>query len=417
LKGTPVITWANPADVVAGTVLGATQLNAVADVGGVFTYNPPAGTQLITIGNHNLSVDFIPGDSSYNSVSDNATINVFAAPITHITITASPMSLAFDQTSLITVTGYDQYENIVTNDNATMIVLSADGGGSLDDTILTLSLGTAHTNLSKDSVGIVHVTATIEGLSPVSATVEFTESDVSSPFVQEAFPADEAIGVPVNVQPYLFFSEPLSVPTVTSATVQLKKSGGVEVPASVSMDFMEGRQRVKITPTFNLDFNTEYYFVVTDGVTDLVGNPATPSDGEYQFTTVADTTTLRVTGISAVKTFAIADDTYENGWSWLFNVTAPTSETELQMKFADWTSALLTTIPVAGNVRYSSTEASNGLVEIIAANTYGDPLHLTGDSDTSAPGRQIEILVEARVPAGSAGGSYSTSYGIFTSQP
>ena len=43
LKATPVITWANPADIIYGTALSATQLNATANVPGTFTYTPPRG--------------------------------------------------------------------------------------------------------------------------------------------------------------------------------------------------------------------------------------------------------------------------------------------------------------------------------------------------------------------------------------
>ena len=43
LKATPVITWANPADITYGTALSATQLNATATVPGSFTYTPPRG--------------------------------------------------------------------------------------------------------------------------------------------------------------------------------------------------------------------------------------------------------------------------------------------------------------------------------------------------------------------------------------
>ena len=39
-KATPVITWATPADIVYGTALGATQLNATATVPGTFVYTP-----------------------------------------------------------------------------------------------------------------------------------------------------------------------------------------------------------------------------------------------------------------------------------------------------------------------------------------------------------------------------------------
>ena len=45
-KATPVITWANPADIVYGTALSATQLNATADVAGSFVYTPAAGVKL-----------------------------------------------------------------------------------------------------------------------------------------------------------------------------------------------------------------------------------------------------------------------------------------------------------------------------------------------------------------------------------
>ena len=421
LKGTPVITWPDPAPVVAGTFLDGTQLNATADVPGSFTYDPPAGTQLITIGDHALSVDFTPNDDSYNSVSDDATINVFAAPIDYITIMASPMSLAFDQTSLITVTGYDQYDNVVTNDDSTMIVLSADGGGSLASTILILSEGVATTDLSKDSVGIVHVTASSDGLTPQSITVEFTETDISSPFVESHTPANGAENVPVNVHPVLVFSEPLDTAMVSSDNIQLRKYSDDSV-ISATVSPAEGDRQAIITPTSPLDFNTQYYFAVSAGVTDKVGNPLSPvldssTKDSHSFTTVADNTFLSVTGIFAIKTYAVADGTYENGWSWTFNVTVPTTETELQMKFDDWTTSLPNIIPAAGNIRYSSAQASNGPIEITVANTYGDPLHLASDLDSVSAGMQIQILVEARVPVGSAGGSYSTSYGIQSLPP
>ena len=40
LKATPVITWANPADIAYGTALSATQLNATASTPGTFVYTP-----------------------------------------------------------------------------------------------------------------------------------------------------------------------------------------------------------------------------------------------------------------------------------------------------------------------------------------------------------------------------------------
>ena len=77
LKVTPVITWANPADITYGTLLSATQLNATADVPGTFTYTPPSGTKLNAGPGQNLKVDFTPTDAvNYSAATKTVTINV-----------------------------------------------------------------------------------------------------------------------------------------------------------------------------------------------------------------------------------------------------------------------------------------------------------------------------------------------------
>ncbi len=70
LKADPAITWANPADIVYGTALGATQLNATANVPGTFAYSPAAGTTLNAGAQQTLSVSFTPSDTAnYNDES------------------------------------------------------------------------------------------------------------------------------------------------------------------------------------------------------------------------------------------------------------------------------------------------------------------------------------------------------------
>src|SRR3989442_5483230 len=77
LKGTPVITWANPADITYPTLLSGTQLNATADVAGSFGYTPAAGTKLHATPRHALSVAFIPTDNAnYNTATQTVSINV-----------------------------------------------------------------------------------------------------------------------------------------------------------------------------------------------------------------------------------------------------------------------------------------------------------------------------------------------------
>src|SRR5207248_2472690 len=87
-KATPVITWANPADVTAGTALGPAQLNATANVPGTFTYTPPAGTVLPAGNGRTLSVSFTPTDSAdYNTATKSVSINVKPAVSSGLSIT------------------------------------------------------------------------------------------------------------------------------------------------------------------------------------------------------------------------------------------------------------------------------------------------------------------------------------------
>ena len=80
-KATPVITWANPADITFGTALSEVQLNAAASIPGTFVYTPAAGTVLNAGAGQPLSVDFTPTDSiNYKIVlGTSVAINVNAA--------------------------------------------------------------------------------------------------------------------------------------------------------------------------------------------------------------------------------------------------------------------------------------------------------------------------------------------------
>ena len=83
IKATPTITWANPADIVYGTALSGTQLNATASVPGMFVYVPSDGAVLNAGAHQALQVFFVPNDSvSYNNAAGTAFINVSKAATT-----------------------------------------------------------------------------------------------------------------------------------------------------------------------------------------------------------------------------------------------------------------------------------------------------------------------------------------------
>src|SRR6185436_1024643 len=76
-KPSPTLTWPIPADIVVGTALGSTQLNATANVPGTFVYSPPAGTVLPVGSAQTLAVTFTPDDTaSYSTATRSVPINV-----------------------------------------------------------------------------------------------------------------------------------------------------------------------------------------------------------------------------------------------------------------------------------------------------------------------------------------------------
>jgi hypothetical protein len=58
----PLIIWANPADILYGSALGPTQLNAIANTPGTFVYTPSVGTVLSIGDGQTLQVSFTPTD-------------------------------------------------------------------------------------------------------------------------------------------------------------------------------------------------------------------------------------------------------------------------------------------------------------------------------------------------------------------
>jgi uncharacterized delta-60 repeat protein len=91
-KATPVIAWANPAPINAGTPLGGAQLDAhVSSVSGTLTYSPTANTVLPAGSGELLSVRFSPDDTSdYESVTAQVVIDVLLPPPPpHVTLIAA----------------------------------------------------------------------------------------------------------------------------------------------------------------------------------------------------------------------------------------------------------------------------------------------------------------------------------------
>jgi|GEM_PF-1094673 len=118
-KATPVITWATPAAVTVGTSLSSTQLNAIANVAGVFAYTPAAGTVLNTAGSQTLTAAFTPTDSvNYTSATASITLSVLAGTTNQAPVIISqPVTSAYKD-------GYYFYQVIASDPNGDPILYS-----------------------------------------------------------------------------------------------------------------------------------------------------------------------------------------------------------------------------------------------------------------------------------------------------
>jgi hypothetical protein len=100
-RATPTLAWAKPADLIYGTALTGTQLDAFvtnsANFSGSFTYSPPTGTFLPVGQNQPLSVTFAPSDSAnYDTATAQVLINVSkATPL--ITWTGPSSNMTYGQ--------------------------------------------------------------------------------------------------------------------------------------------------------------------------------------------------------------------------------------------------------------------------------------------------------------------------------
>jgi hypothetical protein len=115
------VTWANPANIVYGTALGATQLNATSSVPGTFNYSPGAGA-VLNAGLHSLYVSFTPTNPNY--AASNGYVSLVVEKRTPVITWVNPAPIVYG-----TALGWTQY-------NATVDV--GGGGWTFDPPIGTV---------------------------------------------------------------------------------------------------------------------------------------------------------------------------------------------------------------------------------------------------------------------------------------
>ncbi len=264
-------------------------------------------------------------------------------------------------------------------------------------------------------------TTQIGGQGTMTAVLS-TSGDITPPTITGQTPADGATGVSIIVSPTITFNEAMDAATLNGGTIQIRKYSD-DTAVSASLLYNPSTFVVTLTPVASLVYNTQYYLYVV-GAKDAAGNSvstdyAAGTKSSHEFTTVAEANgSLAVTGIDRISTYAVTGGDYANGWKWTFHVTVPTTETSFKMKFTDLVSGTHS-IAAAANMRFFSSQSSNAYdestaISITVAEAYSSTMTLNADLSAGTAGRQIDVTIEARVPTGTAAGSYSTSYGIQT---
>lgn len=189
---------------------------------------------------------------------------------------------------------------------------------------------------------------------------------------------------------------------------------------------------------------------VTNSVAGIVHVTATivggtqAATGQVEFTNAIEPlpTGIVVNDIVAVNTFAKIDDSYLDGWHYKFRITVNNeAETELFVKFSDWTNtaSAAQTVAINGNTRLLINESngeggcagctdeqivtgigplkSYGLGNEYAAQVLSAADISAIDRNSTTAGRQVEFDVFTKLPIDVVSGFYSTTYGICTDVP
>jgi hypothetical protein len=179
VKLTPVITWANPTPIVAGTLLSSTQLDATFTgsdgnpLPGTPVYKPAAGS-LLTPDTHTLTVTFTPADSiDYSTVTASVTIQVVVFSLNSL---SSTTALLGDPAKTITLTGSGFLPTAVVQMDGSAVATTYINGTTLTAVIPAKDFFTVHTiqvAVFDSSLGLTTTSLGIAVAAPAAA-VDFS---------------------------------------------------------------------------------------------------------------------------------------------------------------------------------------------------------------------------------------------------
>ncbi len=356
-KATPVITWGNLADIVYGTAISGTQLNATADVGGAFVYAPVLGTVLNAGEEQTLSAVFTPADiDNYNNIEPTALLTVTPAPLMVTAENKAKEYGADDPALTYTPSELVNGDTEAVFNGALERVVGEDVGGySINQG--TLSAG-----------GNYEIT-------PFFTSGTLTITDTVVPELVSHTPTVNAVNVAVASDITITFSESV---VVESGDITLSPStaftvGGLDTSV------------ITLTPASAWDDNTVYTATITTGVADVNGLPL-GSSYSWSFTTATS--------------YSIVLNADAGGWNLISLPVVPTNKNidavlgGAEGIIAVWTYDPANLNAVDGWLVYTGNPATSNLDVMTAG--YGYWVDAT--SDTSIDGSGSLIVAGPTVP-------------------
>ena len=279
-KGTPPISWSNPAAITYGAALSSTQLNAGSSLAGTFVYSPSSGT-VLSAGSQTLSVTFNPTDTTnYNSGTGNVTLTVNPAAPT-ITFTVSNQTY-----------GVSPFTVSATSNSAGVITYSVVSGPATisGSTVTITGVGTVVLQASEAANG--NYTAGTQNasftVSPAAPTITFTVSNQTygvSPF---------AVSATSNSAGAITYSVVSGPATISGSTVTITGVGTVALQAAQAANgnYTAGTQNASFTVSAAAPAITFTVSNQTYGVSPFTVSATSNSAGVITYTVVSGPATI-----------------------------------------------------------------------------------------------------------------------------
>jgi hypothetical protein len=181
--------------------------------------------------------------------------------------------------------------------NSTTFTLTGPGATAVPGLLAYAAVGNTLTftptqNLAPNTLFTATITTGAKDLTGIGLASNYvwtfttgTAVVTTPPEIVSTIPANDATGVALNQAVNATFTEAMNPLTITTGTFQLTGPGGTAIAGTVSYDAIDFI--ATFTPNAPLTASTTYTATVTDGATDLAGNPlgTTGAPNPWTFTT------------------------------------------------------------------------------------------------------------------------------------